>query len=114
MPSPYNLIFFLNASATTEIYPLPLRAALPIFVALSRRHVESAGLAPFGHRDFRRREARVLVQRRVGEEQQPLSGRRLPESGDRKHTSELQSLAYLVCRLLLENKKKTHVVQARV
>src|SRR2546425_3766816 len=28
-----------------------------------------------------------------------------------EHTSELQSLAYLVCRLLLEKKKKTHHVQ---
>src|SRR3989441_2033141 len=26
-----------------------------------------------------------------------------------EHTSELQSLAYLVCRLLLEKKKKAHV-----
>src|SRR2546425_3252073 len=26
-----------------------------------------------------------------------------------EHTSELQSLAYLVCRLLLEKKKKKHV-----
>src|SRR2546425_8301173 len=26
-----------------------------------------------------------------------------------EHTSELQSLAYLVCRLLLEKKNKTHV-----
>src|SRR2546425_9072729 len=31
-----------------------------------------------------------------------------PEQGERseEHTSELQSLAYLVCRLLLEKKKK--------
>src|SRR5205823_2198912 len=28
-----------------------------------------------------------------------------------EHTSELQSLAYLVCRLLLEKKKKNHVLQ---
>src|SRR2546425_9145419 len=28
-----------------------------------------------------------------------------------EHTSELQSLAYLVCRLLLEKKKKNHVSQ---
>src|SRR2546425_1768285 len=28
-----------------------------------------------------------------------------------EHTSELQSLAYLVCRLLLEKKKKTAVVR---
>src|SRR5205823_12108361 len=27
-----------------------------------------------------------------------------------EHTSELQSLAYLVCRLLLEKKKKKHIV----
>src|SRR2546425_3313559 len=30
-----------------------------------------------------------------------------------EHTSELQSLAYLVCRLLLEKKKKTSVRQFR-
>src|SRR5687767_15295403 len=28
-----------------------------------------------------------------------------------EHTSELQSLAYLVCRLLLEKKKKLHITQ---
>src|SRR2546425_3212980 len=38
--------------------------------------------------------------------------RRPPHDGDRseEHTSELQSLAYLVCRLLLEKKKK-HIIQ---
>src|SRR2546425_8391170 len=30
-----------------------------------------------------------------------------PRSRSEEHTSELQSLAYLVCRLLLEKKKKT-------
>src|SRR2546425_9754251 len=30
------------------------------------------------------------------------------EHRSEEHTSELQSLAYLVCRLLLEKKKKTH------
>src|SRR2546425_6999264 len=33
-------------------------------------------------------------------------GPRTPERSE-EHTSELQSLAYLVCRLLLEKKKKT-------
>src|SRR5687767_15579223 len=28
-----------------------------------------------------------------------------------EHTSELQSLAYLVCRLLLEKKKKNHITE---
>src|SRR2546425_8523724 len=30
-------------------------------------------------------------------------------SRSEEHTSELQSLAYLVCRLLLEKKKKIHI-----
>src|SRR6266404_3493555 len=34
--------------------------------------------------------------------------RRRPWSRSEEHTSELQSLAYLVCRLLLEKKKKEH------
>src|SRR2546425_1321621 len=37
-----------------------------------------------------------------------LSGRE-DELRSEEHTSELQSLAYLVCRLLLEKKKKQHV-----
>src|SRR2546423_10150969 len=42
------------------------------------------------------------------------SGARAPSSASaatarsEEHTSELQSLAYLVCRLLLEKKKKRH------
>src|SRR2546425_7908978 len=35
----------------------------------------------------------------------PVRGRRRPQRSE-EHTSELQSLAYLVCRLLLEKKKK--------
>src|SRR2546425_7649633 len=31
----------------------------------------------------------------------------IPEARSEEHTSELQSLAYLVCRLLLEKKKKS-------
>src|SRR3989441_6033638 len=55
-----------------------------------------------------RREPRVDVagvrrQRRAGG-----PGARVRHGGERseEHTSELQSLAYLVCRLLLEKKKK--------
>src|SRR2546425_8539761 len=33
----------------------------------------------------------------------------LPAIRSEEHTSELQSLAYLVCRLLLEKKKKTYI-----
>src|SRR2546425_6218322 len=36
----------------------------------------------------------------------PFQPSNLPSSRSEEHTSELQSLAYLVCRLLLEKKKK--------
>src|SRR2546423_15723000 len=58
--------------------------------------------------------ARVVVG--LGEEQPPLGElgldrRRRPQARrSEEHTSELQSLAYLVCRLLLEKKKQEHLV----
>src|SRR5687767_15524507 len=39
-------------------------------------------------------------------EWQPIMGAIPPLNRSEEHTSELQSLAYLVCRLLLEKKKK--------
>src|SRR2546425_6749644 len=84
--------FFFNDTATTEIYTLSLHDALPILDAL-RVH------------------PRPRSERRVcgvgGGVQAPLRCRRSPGSRSEEHTSELQSLAYLVCRLLLEKKKKT-------
>src|SRR3712207_8302466 len=47
--------------------------------------------------------------RRRGRRAPPRRARRLRRGGPRseEHTSELQSRQYLVCRLLLEKKKKT-------
>src|SRR2546425_7953251 len=39
-------------------------------------------------------------------------GRLIEVDRSEEHTSELQSLAYLVCRLLLEKKKKRQMCQA--
>src|SRR5205823_8666913 len=44
--------------------------------------------------------------RRLGGGEHRASQTRLPSPRSEEHTSELQSLAYLVCRLLLEKKKK--------
>src|SRR5215213_10806584 len=46
----------------------------------------------------------------------PPGGRPAPRAGGRseEHTSELQSLTNLVCRLLLEKKKKTTTPQSRI
>src|SRR5260370_19863799 len=87
--------FFFNDTAPTEIYPLSLHAALPIF----RLH------------DFRQEPRLDLVHAVRGGHHRPQRG---PGRGGRseEHTSELQSHLNLVCRLLLEKKKK-HNVQIR-
>src|SRR3712207_8333782 len=46
---------------------------------------------------------RVRIQRDQHRDEVP----RLPDHRSEEHTSELQSRQYLVCRLLLEKKKKT-------
>src|SRR2546423_5236450 len=79
------LFFFFNDTATTEIYTLSLHDALPI---CQRSDADDPG------------------QPRVGLDggcQQLLQAPLVARSEE--HTSELQSLAYLVCRLLLEKKK---------
>src|SRR2546426_3605973 len=78
--------FFFNDTATTEIYTLSLHDALPI----------CAGSGPSGPRAPRPRA-------RCG------PARRAPSSRSEEHTSELQSPCNLVCRLLLEKKKKKNI-----
>src|SRR3989441_6075158 len=43
-------------------------------------------------------------------QQKPRDERKAEEERSEEHTSELQSLAYLVCRLLLEKKKKLSLI----
>src|SRR5687767_15957350 len=80
----YFFFFFFNDTATTEIYTLSLHDALPISLSNGCRHVT-----------VRRKSTCPTALSITG------WGLRSEE-----HTSELQSLAYLVCRLLLEKKKK--------
>src|SRR5205823_14563001 len=58
--------------------------------------LEVLGRLPYGAR----------IQLRVHEKAQPYRVRNVPGVRSEEHTSELQSLAYLVCRLLLEKKNK--------
>src|SRR2546425_9551779 len=86
--------FFFNDTATTEIYTLSLHDALPIFHR--------------GHQAGGREKARDRQQSAgsaLGSVHNPGT-EILPNFRSEEHTSELQSLAYLVCRLLLEKKKK--------
>src|SRR5205823_13835138 len=88
LPVPFFDFFFFNDPATTEIYTLSLHDALPISTSRTRSENESSrpSYLPVLQRSIRCREE----SRWRSEE----------------HTSELQSLAYLVCRLLLEKKKQ--------
>src|SRR3712207_8645960 len=98
--------FFFNDTATTEIYTLSLHDALPI----SPR--PAPGGDPHPRRDAAHRGAyggRGLEASLRGHRDRP----RRPDGDDggrqarsEEHTSELQSRQYLVCRLLLEKKKK--------
>src|SRR5258708_12766698 len=78
-----SLLFFFNDTATTEIYTLSLHDALPIYP-----------IAVFPH-------PQVLTN-------EPTNLARFRAERSEEHTSELQSPDHLVCRLLLEKKKKPH------
>src|SRR3712207_9209117 len=93
-------VFFFNDTATTEIYTLSLHDALPISNAsrscrassLTRSSsASSAASAPSARARTRGRSYSIAA---------------ASSSRSEEHTSELQSRQYLVCRLLLEKKKK--------
>src|SRR2546425_7456271 len=98
-------LFFFNDTATTEIYTLSLHDALPIWTG--PRSWRPPPSRPPPHRPSGRSSR---SQRRAAEPcTSPPACRapaRPPCARSEEHTSELQSLAYLVCRLLLEKKKK--------
>src|SRR5687768_18311118 len=101
----HSCLFFFHHTATTEIYTLSLHDALPIFTM--------------------REELRQLWTRTNVSAEQLVADlqswcKRAEESGiaalqefalrlrSEEHTSELQSRLHLVCRLLLEKKKKKY------
>src|SRR5688572_31944460 len=90
----YLFFFFFNDPATTEIYTLSLHDALPIYAEIGQDapvravHLRQHGV--FGMREHE--QARQMVG--------------IVEHRSEEHTSELQSQSNLVCRLLLEKKKK--------
>src|SRR5690554_7771559 len=91
-----SFFFFFNDTATTEIYTLSLHDALPIsagcFTTESR--LDRSGRAGLGAGSSPR-----------SRERSAPTGHQ-PGNRSEEHTSELQSRPHLVCRLLLEKKKK--------
>src|SRR5258707_12768628 len=97
-----NFFFFFNDTATTEIYTLSLHDALPISDAhgktpaqvVLRWHIQRGDIVfpKSVHRERMKSNFEIFDFSLRSEE----------------HTSELQSRQYLVCRLLLEKKKKEY------
>src|SRR5262245_63785492 len=90
-------LFCFNDTATTEIYTLSLHDALPI--SRRRRRRNPSGRTP----------SRSPCPRGPGSSPSPPRASARAKRSE-EHTSELQSLRHLVCRLLLEKKKnKKHI-----
>src|SRR5258705_13039786 len=93
-----SFFFFFNDTATTEIYTLSLHDALPISTTIAVAWVRpivlvSAAGTGASYQVSKNPVSEVWSQR-------PGFWR------SEEHTSELQSLRHLVCRLLLEKKKR--------
>src|SRR5688572_33281265 len=88
----FSSLFFFNDTATTEIYTLSLHDALPILA------FAGVGIARIELRVHQPGEGVDLLR---------IDGGRHAALRSEEHTSELQSQSNLVCRLLLEKKKKT-------
>src|SRR3712207_9354189 len=95
-------VFFFNDTATTEIYTLSLHDALPIYRTFLLREIPQLIRGTYTRDEL---EVPGLVVMGADSMLTKLLG--LPEPlRSEEHTSELQSRQYLVCRLLLEKKKK--------
>src|SRR3712207_8738867 len=101
------LLFFFNDTATTEIYTLSLHDALPIYIILYEEynrfvsnHVDN-GIKGLTLRNL------VFYCVMFKEHLFKIYFSKCKRSEE--HTSELQSRQYIVCRLLLETKKKRSI-----
>src|SRR5207253_6116808 len=104
----------INVTATTEIYTLSLHDALPILAGNGKAKTEAAGSSTT--HCFCLTESVKHIRQELGADTFPGIGDDelgfavgICQFRSEEHTSELQSRGHLVCRLLLEKKKKQHV-----
>src|SRR5437899_7766281 len=97
-PALHASLVFLTDTAATAIYTLSLHDALPIY---RERRADVKGLLEFPETAWPDQIPLLYYSYHVMVGQAQFSSRRSEE-----HTSELQSLRHLVCRLLLEKKNQ--------
>src|SRR5439155_26072006 len=94
----FFVFFFSNGTPTTVIYTLSLHDALPICASTAGASAAGASIAggsSMGGGEAKKKEVLMPAPQRPARSEE--------------HTSELQSRGHLVCRLLLEKKKKENV-----
>src|SRR5438270_9970170 len=89
--------FFINDPSTSHIYTLSLHDALPIYSLSLRLSPHASGNAI---------RSIALSPPTQTPRHRSVSPATCPGTRSEEHTSELQSQSNLVCRLLLEKKKK--------
>src|SRR3712207_9496766 len=99
-----SLFFFFNDTATTEIYTLSLHDALPIYYHYTQAFSKTDKITPEKAHEI----GKEWIEKNIKVYQIYLVTHIDKEHRSEEHTSELQSRQYLVCRLLLEKKKKQH------
>src|SRR5690606_42053764 len=92
--------FSLNVAAPTKIYTLSLHDALPISGSSRPARPDA------GREDHARPDPGGALERGRQATHLTGAGRVVDQPRSEEHTSELQSREKLVCRLLLEKKKK--------
>src|SRR5438876_7925350 len=101
--SSHSLLFYFNHPSTTDIYTLSLHDALPILSLFARLHQDGNTIVLVTHEADVAAYAHRTLHLRDGQVEKDVQESRLRSE---EHTSELQSPVHLVCRLLLEKKKK--------
>src|SRR5690606_40244810 len=104
-----SLVLFSQSTPTPHTYTLSLHDALPISSRApaysNGMHSRIHGSTPTSWKSFL---SSCVSARPAGRRRSPpcLNAMRTPAARSEEHTSELQSRENLVCRLLLEKKKK--------
>src|SRR3712207_7284431 len=96
------IFFFFNDTATTEIYTLSLHDALPISI------IEDITLSVCDY--VENKGIKLIFDTDIEEKYTYCDIEKIERIRSEEHTSELQSRQYLVCRLLLEKKKKNILI----
>src|SRR5205814_10437645 len=105
-----HLLFLFNVTSPTHIYTLSLHDALPISTSSA---LSCTSTAPSSSRtcstEVALAIAAVIPGRAIIQASATCDTVTWRDQRSEEHTSELQSLRHLVCRLLLEKKKKKKI-----